>query len=682
FHPQSRIQRLVTEQISQASSRQRRGRCGRTGPGICLRLYSEDDLSQAPEYTDPEIRRSSLAEVILRMAILGLPPLNEFPLIDPPKGAAISEGYRTLFDIGAMTKSRNLTKRGRLLASFSLEPRLARMLEEAKQEQVLPAVLVCAAYCSIQDPRERPADKTEAADQAHAAWKEPASDFLGILHMWNAICAASASRGKRNRFCRQHFLHPRRVEEWLNLVDDLRETCRKHRWEVPPSIGEMELLDSDGLHRSILAGIPRSIGEKEDNQLYRNPGGQQFRIFPGSALAKKPPSWVMTFTLLETSYLFARECAAINPDWVEEVAPHLCRYQYERPVWNAKRGFVEAEERVQLGQLTLRMGKRIHYGRIDPRASRSIFLQDALVPAKLQIQHPSFKHYQQLLASLDRWEHKLRRPGYFTGSQALTHHFEHILPATIFTRRDFETWCMETDWVPSLDDLFEGESVQESDYPDELRINGVRVGIEYSHDPEHPERDGITWVVNERDLSALPNELLEWAIPAWLPEKVEALIKSLDKKLRVRCMPITKTATEAIAWFHQQNFIYTHSLHQALASFLAAKLDCILAAPDLDPARLPGYLQSSLTVIDQEGNHVYTGTTFPGEQQMRKTKGAVKSSGSHPWMQTDCRDWPDPPFPPEIDVDGHTHSPALADEGNRTSGKLYSHRAEAAAATL
>lgn len=671
FHPQSRIQRLVTEQISRASARQRRGRCGRTGPGVCIRMYTEEALERAGDYQDPEIRRSSLAEVILRMAVLGLPPIQEFPFIDPPRGAAVAEGYRTLFDIGAMTKQRKLTRRGRQLATFHLDPRLARMLDEGHTEKVLPAVLVCAAFLSIQDPRERPADKAEAADQAHAGWKDPESDFLGVLSMWNAVCEASTSRSKRTRFCRQHFLHPRRVEEWLNLVDDLRETCQNHEWEVPSSIGELELLDSDGLHRSILAGVPRSMGEREENQQYRSSGGQTFRIFPGSALSKKPPAWIMTFTLLETSQLFAREGAKIDPEWVEVVAPHLCKYQYERPVWNAKRGFVEAEERVSLGQLTLRSGKRVHYGRIDPVIAREIFIRDALVPGELHIRHPSYKKYLTLLRSLDGWEQKLRRPGTFLGGNAFFHYFNRVIPENIFTTKDFQDWMGDARWVPDLETLLDGETLDTLSYPDQINVKACQVNVEYRYYPEDTPQDGVTLLAREQDLLALPNELLEWTVPAWLPEKVELLIRSLDKPLRVRCSPVKICAKEAIEWFEQNEFIYTHSLHQALASFLATRLNCILAAPDLKPENLPPYLKTKLRILNNDGKVIFHGTRFPGQQELRSTKETQTLPAHKNDVDRSYISWPAPALPESIVSNGQKMWIGLCDQESYCSAQLF-----------
>lgn len=679
LHPQTQIQRLVTEPVSQASSRQRRGRCGRTGPGVCIRLYDEETLAKAPAYSDPEIRRSSLAEVILRMAALGLPPLGEFPLLDPPRGAHVSEGYRALHEIGAMTRKRELTPRGKLLATFPLEPRLARMLEEGHTEKVLPAVLVVVAFLSLQDPRERPAEKREAADRAHAEWRDPRSDFTSILNLWNAA-SNLPSRNQRRKFCERHFLNSRRVEEWINLVDDLRDLCDEHDWSPPRSIGAMELQDPDSLHRAILSGVPRLVGERAD-QGYRGPSGQNFLIFPGSGLAKKPPRWVMAFSLLETSRLFARECAELNPHWVEEVAPHLCAWQYERPVWNPDRGFVEAEERVQLGQLTLRHGKRVHYGRIDPPASREIFIRDGLVPANLRLAHPSLRDYRKLLDTLDTWEHKLRRPGYFTGGEPLAAFFRERLPREVVCTDDFKTWLRHAPrgWVPSLSDLFPGEDFREEEYPDHLEFPNTRVGLNYTFAPEDPTRDGLTLVLREEDLGSVPREALEWTVPAWLQEKVEALIRSLDKPIRNACQPIASTARDAIAWFHEMEFVWTHSLHQALASFLAVRLNRILAAPDLNPDKLTAHLVTHVTVVDANGKTVFRGDAFPGRHEARAA-GPVPTRRAAGWHRSGLNTWPDLDLGQTVDVDGRSFFPALVDEGEGCGVRLYSRPMEARSA--
>ncbi len=679
FHPQSRIQRLVTERISKASAMQRRGRCGRTGPGICVRLYSEEELEGAPDQTDPEIRRSSLAEVILRMAVLGLGNLRDFPLIDPPKGSQLHEGNRTLMDIGALDGERNLTSRGRVLASFPLDPRLARMLEEGHHEQVLPAVLIVSAFLSIQDPRERPADQREAADTAHAGFRDPGSDFLGILNLWNALPGAGGGKGSRAKFCRTHFLHPARVREWIHLVDDLRETCEDHKWQVPASVGEVELLEPDALHRSLLAGIPRAVGVREERKEFRGPDGKTFQIFPGSALFSRSPRWIMAFTLLETTKLYARECAGIRPEWIEDVAPHLCKKQYERPQWNAKRGFVEAEERVSLGGLMLRAGAKVHYGRIDPEAAREIFLRDALEPGELRGRHPSFEAYRDLRESLCVWECKLRRPGGFLKTDALFDFFDRLIPSTLCTRKDFERWARNHSWVPTLSDLVEAELLPEA-YPDDIDCNGARVDVRYRITPEDPVTDGITWVVREQDLPRLPDALLEWTVPGMRLELLEALIRTLEKPLRLACSPIAATAREAEAWLKKESFTYTHSLRDALAAFLAVKTGRILAGPDLHPESLPPHLRASIEVRDDQDRMVFHGEAFPGAETDIGIKGPRQKAVSGRWHRDGLTDWPENvEFLSEISLEGIPHWPVLVQEHESCCLRVFHQKTEAMA---
>ncbi len=674
YHPQSGVQRLVTESISLASARQRRGRCGRTAPGVCVRLYSEERLEAAPAYSDPEILRSSLAEVILRMAVLGLPPIREFEFLDPPRGAQIAEGLRCLIEIGAFDEQRELTRRGRRLASFNLDPRLARMLEEGHEEQVLAAVIICCAFLSIQDPRERPLEKQQQADQAHAAWREPESDFLGMLNLWNAIHSNCASRTQRNRFARAQFLHPMRLQEWINVVEELRQRCVRQKWDLPSSIGEIELLDNDALHRSLLAGVPRSIGERRDGKQFLSPGGKNFLMFPGSALSKKPPSWVFAFSLVETSRLFARDAAKLDPVWVEEVAPQLCRYQYERPVWNPGRGFVEAEERVSLGQLCLRQGHKVHYGRIQPEEARRIFIEDALLPGELKLKGHGLPRYRRLLASLERWEHKLRLPGFFQSGSRLRDHFEQSLPAGLSSTREFAEWSKGKRWVPELGDLVGDSSLDEAAMPDHWELNGVEIALDYLCKPEDPERDGITLRLKEADLELLPMELMEWCLPAQLPEKVEALIRSLDKSLRSRFQPAHQVAAEACSWMAEQNFLFTHSLYGALAAFLAARMQGILAAADLHPEKLPAHLKFKLCVLNEEGRELYRGTTWPGREQVSRKRNAPKQNA---WERSGLKSWPDEDLPLRVELEGRTRYPALSDEGKSVGIRLY-HSASAA----
>jgi ATP-dependent helicase HrpA len=673
------VQRLVTERVSQASSRQRRGRCGRTGPGVCVRLYSEEDLAESPAYADPEIRRSSLAEVILRMAVLGLPPVADFPFLDPPKPGHIAEGYRALHEIGAMTGERRLTPRGRVLATFALEPRLARMLEEGHEERVLPAVLVVAAFLSIQDPRERPSERAEAADRAHEAWRHPDSDFLAILNAWNAVMASGESRGKRRTFCRDHFLNPRRVEEWINLVDDLRSTCGEHRWEVPASIGGLDVRDTDGLHRSLLAGIPRRVGCRDDGKLFRDPQGQSFMVFPGSALADKPPRWVFAATLMETSRLFARECAKLDPAWLEQVAPHLCRSVYEAPAWNAERGFVECTERVVLGNLTLVHGRKVHYGRVAPVEARAIFLRDGLRPCDLGSTHASLKAYRRLLGSLQDWDRKLRRPGYLAESDLLLEHLDRVVPAEVCGTADFDTWLKQSQarWVPRIGELLQGEVLVEEDYPDSLDVAGVPIAVRYAHAPDDPATDGVTLEISSERLAGVPEEILEWTIPAWLPEKVGLLVRSLDKPLRLACNPIADTTRDFLAWADAQGFRYTHSLRGCLAAFLAARLGRILGAPDFDPGKLPPQLKTHLRVLGEGGKEIFRGDVFPGRGELSVNRAPAKARQAGVWHEEGLRAWPGTDIPERVEHQGRPQWPALVDEGKTAGLRLFPHADDA-----
>ena len=361
YNPRTQVQGLQIEQVSQASARQRRGRCGRVTDGICVYLYDKEVLENSAQYTDPEIRRTSLAGVILQMDLLNLPPIDRFPLIDPPQSSLVNEGYKTLFDIGAIDTDRKLTRMGRQIARFPIDPHLARMIIQAKDEGTLPEVLILTAFLSIQDVRERPTEKAEAADQAHAKWKDPKSDFITILNLWADVEAArQESHGKLRKFCKTNFVNYRRVMEWRNLLQDLRESLKdmNHKDTKNTKVrkgsssstsclrGEINASAYDQIHRSLLAGLPANIGLKGEDREFTAARNRKFFIFPGSGLFKKPPEWVMTFSLVETTKLYARIVAEIEPKWVAEVAPHLCKEVYKQPEWNADKGFVYAKESI------------------------------------------------------------------------------------------------------------------------------------------------------------------------------------------------------------------------------------------------------------------------------------------------------------------------------------------------
>ena len=427
YNPRTHIQALQIEQVSQASAKQRRGRCGRVTDGVCVYLYERDALDDAPEYTDPEICRTSLAGVILQMEMLGLPSIDSFPFIDPPQNALVREGYNTLFEIGALDKKNNLTEEGKDISAFPIDPHLAKMICQANRENIIAEMLVIVSYLSIRDPRERPALKQIAADEAHKQWFDERSDYVSIIKLWNFIQkekASGASNSNIRKLCKQNFINFMRLREWFNLYQDLFETVIGLKWEYEGRKKDIRIFDdlivrpvnkADGLgenyeslHRCILSGFPRNIGIKgEDAEKARIVGstkndkkhrGKQeyiepnvyigvknckFNIFPGSNLFKDSPKWVMTFALVETTKLYARMNAEINPEWLEEIVPDLCKFLYKDIHWDRQRGFVSATETVSFVGLLINAGRRIHYGRVNSEKAKEIFIRDAMVPGNI-----------------------------------------------------------------------------------------------------------------------------------------------------------------------------------------------------------------------------------------------------------------------------------------------------------
>ena len=444
------MQRLQIEPVSKASARQRAGRCGRVCEGVCIRLYSENDWEERPDFTDPEIRRSALAGALLRMKDLGLPEMPEFPLPDPPSSKLVTEGYRTLREIGALDKARQLTPVGRKLARLPIDPRLARMLLEAQHERALPEMLVIVAGLGVMDPRERPADATQKADQAHAQWKEEDSDFLSLLKLWKA--AWQFREGKRwrknqlRKWCGKNFLNFNRMMEWFNLWEDLSRLVRETlKCKISPLEEEAERQASFAMiHRSILAGVPRQFGLWDaDNREYRGAGGRSFGIFPGSALfrRKKRSEWVMGVELVDTTRLWMRRASILEPEWVELVAPHLCESHYSGARWDREQGAVYAVERVVCGGLRIIDNRRVHYGRINPAHAREIMIREGLLGGGFRTKPACIRHLETLREDVRQIELKLRRPDQVWCEEGVFEFFNRLVPPDCCTARAFLRWA-------------------------------------------------------------------------------------------------------------------------------------------------------------------------------------------------------------------------------------------------
>ena len=536
YNPRSRIQELRVETVSRASSLQRRGRCGRTRDGICVHLYSEDDFKESAEYTPPEIQRASLAGVILQMASLNLPPLGQFPLIDEPAAALIREGYRALSDIGAVEgPEHRITKLGRILSSMPVDPHIGKMLLEAKHRKVLPEILVIAAFLSIQDPAERPFEKAAEADGAHRKFFSEQSDFLGILNLWNAVRAAYSEGGGSwqavRRFARKNFFNYRRLREWENLVDDLNDVLpNRLPMQARNLVIEPERISFDALHLAVLSGIPRNLASLDPEvKQYSDMTAKKFLLFPGSGLArrKKMPNWIMFFSLMETSRVFSRCNAEAKPEWLEQVAPHLCTKVYESPQWDETSGFVYAREKVRAGNLLIHPGRRRHYGPVNPQEARKIFIQQGLATGLARKSGTWLEDFSREIRKLREYEIRLRRPDSLVQEHILEEWFEEHLPETINSTADvFKDWiAVHKNYAPDTSLLLEeAGGFAPEDYPDFLTSSGVRFRLIYRFDPGEPG-DGLHLLVPEDDMNLLERNLPDYLVPGMLSEKAELLLK-------------------------------------------------------------------------------------------------------------------------------------------------------------
>ncbi|MCU0779066.1 MAG: ATP-dependent RNA helicase HrpA [Akkermansiaceae bacterium] len=486
WSPGRGVQRLQIEPVSQASARQRKGRCGRVRDGVCIRLYEENDLTERAEFTDPEIRRSSLAGVILRMKALGLPEISEFPFLDPPAPKAVSEGYRTLREVGALDREKSLTDYGRQMSRLPVDPRLGRMLIEARKEHCLAEMLPIIAALESNDARERPAEKIREADAAHAKWKDGESDFTGILRMWRDVMEFREDNGrwKRNalrKFCTTAFLNARRVMEWGNVADELSDLLeREWRLRIPA-------LDKDApyaaIHRCLLAGVPRQFGLWDrESKTYRSASGGFFAVFPGSAMFGIPKrhEWVVAMELVETTRLWARRVARIDPEWIEQVAPHLCRSRYGEAHWDEKQGAVYGRETVICGGLPVVSGRRVHYGRVDAKAARSVFLREGLLGGGLRKRCRFLDEIEAMRELIGAVEEKLRRPGGLWSEEAVLRFCEERIPENIHTAADFHKWLAKNEdaLTLSLADVLDEdlESLGLDLYPDTLNHDVAGMG--------------------------------------------------------------------------------------------------------------------------------------------------------------------------------------------------------------
>ncbi|MCF6314150.1 MAG: ATP-dependent RNA helicase HrpA [Verrucomicrobiales bacterium] len=694
WNPSRQIQRLQVEQISQASARQRRGRCGRISEGVCVRLYSEEVLDLADEYTDPEIRRSSLAGVILRMKSLRLPDVREFPFLSPPTGSAITEGHRTLEELGAIEvvrskggkgESGRLTHLGYQLARLPLDPRLGRMLIEGARRGVLDAVLVMVGGMSVMDVRERPQEKQEEADRAHRKFNDVDSDFLTLLHIWSAVGAFREKRRfKRNqlrKFCKQNYLSFRRVMEWDQIVAELgrlaRDTLKVKIRSLPSERDQWG--DEDELHKSLMAGIPMQFGFwDQEKKHYRSTGSRQFSIFPGSGLfGNKKPEWLLAFELVETSRVWARKVAKMEVSWVEELVPHLCSHSYHSPHWNDAQGAVDGKETVRCGGLTLVDERRVFYGRVLPKEAHEVFVRDAILGGGLRTKGEFLQRLAEVREQVERIENKWRRAGGLWSEDAVYDFFIQRIPENICTAKAFQQWRAtgdnEEQLMITLQDGGWGELEDQEGLPDEIWHGENCYQLSYAQAPGE-RTDGVVFELSLSQMADFPDFFPSWGVRGWLEERVYVLIRSLPKIQRQYCSPGRVAAQDFVKeWSGWEPIRF---LLDELADFLSKRVEQRIEVQMFDPERMPHELRPKLRVWSEGEQELAFGED--AKQIRQQLSGLMRErrelAVNADWEMTGGEQWSFGELP-EVTEDGVF--PALVDEGETVGMRAFLDRADA-----
>lgn len=628
YSARSRVARLPVEEISQASARQRAGRAGRLGPGVCVRLYSEENFARRPEFTQPEILRTNLASVILQMEALNLGKAEDFPFVDPPGARMLADGRATLVELGASTAEGRLTKVGRDMSVLPLDPRLSRMLLASIDGHAINEILVVAAALAVQDPRIRPEPQRDAADLLHARFADPSSDFASYLRIWRAwrtetrdASGKEFGSSQKRKWCERNMLSYQRMREWSDVASQLRELCAEH---FSVKAGEPAAEFNDGaFHRAVLAGFASQVGarneKKTEKSEYRGPTGAVFAVHPSSTLARRTPNWIVAAEIVETTRRYARICARIQPDWIVRVAPHLCRRSQFEPHFVEDTGQVAAWERTSFGEVVLVPKRRVPFGPVDPVAARHVFIQEGLVGYRVRTEGAFLAANKALREALEREEARGRRRGLLLEEEAAFTFYDRRVPAHVHSTPSFESWRRKIEakepahLVMRESDLLRDDAtrVRDADFPDSLRLDALAVPLGYAHDPEDAG-DGVTARIPVEALGLVSAERFEWMVPGLFAEKVEALIRTLPKHLRVRLFPIEEVvqgAVEAVPFG-------VGSLRRALARHLMPIAQAEITPEDFRTELLAPHLAMRFEVLDADGSVLGAGRDL-GALQVR-----------------------------------------------------------------
>lgn len=608
YSHRTKVQRLPIEPISQASANQRKGRCGRTSDGICIRLYSEEDFEARPEFTDAEVLRTNLASVILQMTAAGLGDIEKFPFIDPPDHRNIRDGVQLLQELGALDPAqkdvrKRLTETGRKLAQLPVDPRLARMVLEADKNGCVREVMVIAAALSIQDPRERPAEKQAQADQQHARFKDETSDFLAFLNLWRYVREQQKERGSSSfrRMCKQEYLNFLRIREWQDIYTQLRTVAK----QMGIHLNDQDAPE-DRVHVSLLAGLLSHVGMKDVKEGAKNEylgaRNAKFAIFPGSALFKKPPRFVMSAELVETSRLWARVNAKIEPEWVEPLAGHLLKRTYSEPHWEKDQAAVMAYERVTLYGVPIVAQRKVNYGRIDPEVSRELFIRNALVEGDWRTHHKFFADNRKLLTEVEELEHRARRRDILVDDETLYDFYDQRVPEHVVSGAHFDSWWKhkrheQPDFLDFEREMLINEkagAVTKDDYPDSWRQGQLKFRVTYQFEPG-ADADGVTVHIPLQVLNQVTDEGFDWQIPGLREQVVTELIRSLPKPIRRNYVPAPNYAQK----FLERAVPLQEPLTVTMARELKRMVGVPFDAEDFDWSKVPDHLKITFRIVDE-----------------------------------------------------------------------------------
>jgi ATP-dependent helicase HrpA len=601
YSHRSKLQRLPIENISQASANQRAGRCGRVGPGICIRLYSEENFLARPEFTEPEILRTNLAAVILQMQALGLGDLAKFPFLEPPDERMIRDGIKTLQEINAIDEKRQLTDIGKKLYKLPVDPRLGRMLLAGSEENSLTEVAIVVSALSLQDPRERPSDKAQAADQKHARFKDENSDFMSYLKLWADFQEQKKhlSNSKLRQYCRENFLSYLRLREWEDIHQQILQVAKGElalRFNMAPSeYGE--------IHRPLLTGLLAHVSFKQEGSEYLGARGLKCQIWPGSSLFKARPKWIMSAEQVETTKVFARAVAKIEPEWAERCGAHLVKRTYYEPHWEKKAGRAAVFERVTLFSLTLVNGRSVPYENVDPVAARELFIRHALVQMEYDSKAPFFVHNRELLAAADYLQQKGRRVDLVADEEAIYQFYETRVPEEAVSGVAFEAWRRKAEkenpkrlFMTREDVTVKEDSALDSyNYPDEFKVRDLKLPLEYRFEPGH-EDDGVTVILPLHLLNQLPPEPFQWLAPGFLREKIVALIKNLPKNLRKHFVPAPDYADRILPQLDYGQGRLTEQLNAAARRLIGFSLPENAWSEE----GMPAHLRMNFVLVDED----------------------------------------------------------------------------------